>query len=120
MENSFILTLNLHPSNSARLQESIALFTTAMTLDSKDSDAYADFGLAFYKESFLDQAAKAFNMAISLNGNQSYVYDYLGDTLYEQSKLDDAMKCYSRAISLDAKNIEAYLSSARIFLYQYK
>ena len=118
MENTFILNLNLSPSDSASLEDAIRAFTFATNLNSEDSEAYTFFGLELYRRSLLAKAIKAYNVSIELKSEDSNTYIYLGDVHYDLTKIEEAIREYNKAIMLNSGSIEAHLGLCRDLTYK--
>ncbi|HZH91953.1 MAG TPA: tetratricopeptide repeat protein [Pyrinomonadaceae bacterium] len=78
-----------------RLNESLEKFPTSPRL-------WFALGLAHFKSSKNDEAARAFTRVVSLNPKFAPALAYLGMTYIELGRYDEAVKLYEQALAIDA------------------
>ena len=92
-----LLTNVLAPGAAViRLEEALKSFPNSARL-------WFALGLAQFRWSKNDDAAKAFTRAVELDQNFAPAYAYLGMTFVEQGRADEALKLYERALAADEK-----------------
>lgn len=92
-----LLTNVLAPGAAViRLEEALKAFPDSARL-------WFALGLAQFRWSKNDDAAKAFTRAIELDANFAPAYAYLGMTFVELGRYEEAVKFYERALAADAK-----------------
>lgn len=92
-----LLTNVLAPGAAViRLEEALKAFPNSARL-------WFALGLAQFRWSKNDDAAKAFTRAVELDANFAPAYAYLGMTFVELGRYDEAVKLYERALAADEK-----------------
>ena len=92
-----LLTNALAPGAAViRLEEALKAFPNSARL-------WFALGLAQFRWSKNDDAAKAFTRAVELDANFAPAYAYLGMTFVELGRYDEAVKLYERALAADEK-----------------
>jgi tetratricopeptide (TPR) repeat protein/2-polyprenyl-3-methyl-5-hydroxy-6-metoxy-1,4-benzoquinol methylase len=83
-----------------RLDEAIACYRDALSLDPTLAAAQYNLGTALQAQGRLDEAVASYRAAISLRPDYAKAFANLGDALHDQGKLVDAVASYRRALSL--------------------
>ena len=108
--------------NAERLDQAIALFDKALTIDEKFAEAQGGRCDAFTRKyrnskvtSQVDLAIEACEQAIALNPNAPQVLVTQGDLYYERGQFELALKSFNKAIELQPYNATAYTGQAEVF-----
>jgi len=94
--------------NDGKYQDSIYWFSRAIALDSKNSELYAERGVAYYHLGDLKKSLEDLNTAQELEPDRPYRYSsraYIKDALGD---VEGAIKDYEKAIELDPEDAVAH------------
>ena len=90
-----------------------------MEINSKDSNAWYDKGLALYEFKNFEEAIKAYEKAIEINPKDSNAWYDKGLALYEFKNFEEAIKAYEKAIEINPKDSNAWYNKG-LALYEFK
>ena len=85
------------------MDEAIACYRTAITLDPKHATTHVNLGVALAAKGQLDEAIACYRTAITLDPKSAMAHSNLGGALHDKGQLDEAIACYRTAITLDPK-----------------
>ena len=95
-------SLGLALSDQGKLEEAIAQYHQALTLDPKYAAVYHNLGNALRDQGKLEEAIVAYKRGIALNPPDiQMVYNALGYTLEQQGNLEAAIAQYEKAVAFD-------------------
>ena len=94
--------------------KAIASLEKALTLDSKNIEAYARLADLYEKNGMSEKARAVYEKMMSLSPNDPHVYQVLGDYNIKSKKFSEALKNYEKAYVLDhsAKSAEGLAVAA--------
>lgn len=76
-------------------------FNHALRLNNKDSQAWSNRGLSFWRMGQLDSAANNLQHAIDLDPNYEVAWSNLGSVYASMRRMDDALHAYEKAVALN-------------------
>jgi Tfp pilus assembly protein PilF len=115
MEASIELHLAYSELNKGQIEEAIASFDKAISLDDKNALAYVGLGKAYSRKGDFEEAIASFDKAISLDDKNALAYVGLGYTYARKGDFEEAIASFDKAISLDDKNALAYVGLGNIY-----
>ncbi len=99
-------------------QNSITLYTHAVTVVKNNWWAHNTLGSALVSKGRLDEAVCNYHQAFQIRPNFADAYYNLANVLVSQGRLDEAVSCYRRAIYLRPGFAEAHYNLADTFSLQ--
>ncbi len=91
-----------------RLDEAIANYNKAISIDPDFAEAYNNLGIALKGLGRLDEAVESYNRAISINPDFAEAHCNLGNALRDLSQLTEAVDSYDKAVSIKPAFVEAH------------
>lgn len=89
--------------NEAKMyQEAIEDFTTAISMDYKNAEAYAGRARAYSRKDLNNQAIKDYNKAIEIDPNESSYYNNMACCYISIGEYDKAIEGFSKSIELES------------------
>jgi tetratricopeptide (TPR) repeat protein len=101
-----------------KLQQAIACYQQAITLNSECYLYHYKLGNALRQQDKFAEAAQSLRQAIALNSNDSWSYYALGEILVKQQEITAATKYYQQAIQLNPNFSWSHYNLARILHQQ--
>lgn len=98
-------------------RRSIDVFTRAIELDPKNSDAFANRGLSLWYIGESEKALRDFDKALELNPLHSLALSHRGKHLLQHGKAERAVMDFKKVVSLSPKRPEAHLHLAVGYLH---
>jgi len=92
----------------------ISILEKKIETDSKNSDLYFDFGIAYQKFKKLEIAKKYLKLAIKLNPSKMPYYFILAEIHEEMKEFIDARENFEQAIKIEPLNVATNIRYARI------
>jgi tetratricopeptide (TPR) repeat protein len=89
---------------SGKLDEAIAAYQQAITLDPKDAYPHNGLGIVYRALGRYDEAIAAYQQAITLDPKDAYPHNGLGIVYRALGRYDEAIAAYQQAITLDPKD----------------
>jgi len=83
-----------------KLDEAVAQYSKAVSLDAEFYGAYFDLGTAFMAQGRLDDAVTALSRAIAINPDFAEAYTNLGAAFGRMNRMDEAVDALRKAIEL--------------------
>jgi tetratricopeptide (TPR) repeat protein len=90
----------------------ISILEKKIETDSKNSDLYFDFGIAYQKFKKLEIAKKYLKLAINLNPSKSLYYFILAEIYQEMKEFTNARENFERAIRIKPLDVAANINYA--------
>jgi protein O-GlcNAc transferase len=91
-----------------RMDEAIAAYDRALSINPDYADAYNNMGNAFKDQGKLQEAIAAYDRALSIKRDFAEAYNNMGNALQEQGNLEEAIAAYDRALSIKPAYADAY------------
>ena len=110
MEASIELHLAYSELNKGQIEEAIASFDKAISLDDKNALAYVGLGKAYSRKGDFEEAIASFDKAISLDDKNALAYVGLGNIYSRKGDFEEAIASFDKAISLDPQNAFSHYS----------
>jgi tetratricopeptide (TPR) repeat protein/2-polyprenyl-3-methyl-5-hydroxy-6-metoxy-1,4-benzoquinol methylase len=101
-----------------KLDEAVAQYQRALTLEPELAEAHNNLGTAFKLQGKLDKAMAHFERALVLKSDYAQARYNLGNALKQQSKWDGAIAEYQRALALKPNYVEAHNNLANALMAQ--
>ncbi len=89
-----------------RLDESVRLVTSALTLEPENGSYLDSLGWAYYKSDKLDLAESTLRKAADQLRTNSVIQQHYGEVLLKLGRLDDAIAAFTRALNGDGDSID--------------
>ncbi len=102
-------------SEAGRVDESIAAYQKAISLDSYYADPLSNLAVAYSMKGDIDKAIDSLKGAIHICPNYPEAYNNLGTLLLQKKAYDDAERALSVAIQLRPYYGKAYYNMARLW-----
>ncbi len=90
------------------LEQAIASYKKALSIDPNYPQAYNNLGTAFQKLNKNEEAIFNYKKAISIKNNFAEAYNNLGGVIYETNRIKDSLDYYEKAIKIKPDFFEAY------------
>jgi tetratricopeptide (TPR) repeat protein len=97
-----------YASHDKPLEEALAYYQKALSLDPRHLDARNQAGLIYYIFKDYPKAIKEYQACIRYNPGYVLAYKNLGLLYFETKKLENAIDYYSKAIALEEIDFECY------------
>lgn len=79
--------------------KAISDFNRALQLNSKDTQAWSNKGLAYWRLGNLDSAIIHLNRAVNIDPKYAIAWSNLGSVYYSANRVDEAIKAYENAVT---------------------
>jgi len=116
----FLSTLGGVYSQQGKLDEAIAKYKTAISINPNYPDAHYNLGNACKEQGKLDEAVVEYKIALIINPNCAKAYGNLGLAYQEQGKLDEAIAEYKTVIGINPKEAKAHYNLGLVYQKQGK
>ena len=94
-------------------EKALAIFDSAIRINSSFDSAYGDKALVFDKMGELDESLKMYSKALEINPKNSVTWHNRGLTLIKKKRMDEAINCFDKAISIDKNYSKAWYNKGR-------
>ncbi len=108
--------VGLDLGNEGRVDEAMALFTKALTLDPGFTDALSNMGAMFEKKGRLEDAVSYYRKAVSLQPEHMNAQHNLALALHRLGLLDEAEQRYLQVLKLNPDYVAAHNNYASLLL----
>jgi tetratricopeptide (TPR) repeat protein len=82
-------------------------FEKALSIKPNYADAWAQLGLAHYREGDKDKAMQSYDKSLSINKNNAKVYSNMGIIYFEAKDLSKAEEVYRKSVKIDPRFVDA-------------
>ena len=94
-------------SNKGKLDEAVAEFKKAVSINPSLIEAYLSLGIVYVRKGMLDEAIAEWKKAITINPNLTNAHLNLGVAYHSKGMVDDAITEYKKALSINPNFAEA-------------
>jgi len=103
---------------SGNIDQAIADYKAALTLDNELGDAYSNLGLAYNQQHNFNDALVQFRKALAIHPSDAITYNGIGAALRAQKDVLGAIKNWETAIKISPKLAVAHYNLGTAFEYQ--
>jgi len=100
------------------LEEAIASYNTAITINPGYAEAHNNLGAAYKEQGNLEEAIDAFQSALEINPEYAEAHNNLGAVFSEQSRYEEAIASYNAAITIKPQYAPSFYNLGIIFKTQ--
>ncbi len=108
------LELGASLARSGRLDEAIAAFREALSIEPRYTTAYYNLGLSLLEKQEPREAAEALETAVSLSPENALAQRALGIALRQTGENEEAARALRRAVALDSEDVLSLLHLGRL------
>jgi len=94
-------------SNKGKLDEAVAEFKKAVSINPSLIEAYLNLGIVYVRKGMLDEAIAEWKKAVAINPNLTDAHLNLGVAYHSKGMVDDAITEYKKALSINPNFAEA-------------
>jgi tetratricopeptide (TPR) repeat protein len=105
-------------AGDGRLDEGIAHYREALSIEPGFAEAHNNLGIALAREGRIDEAISEFRAAVRLAPAAAVTHYDLGFALAQQGRTQEAITHYSEAVRLDPNYVEAFTKLGDAFFVQ--
>jgi len=98
-----------------RFGEAIKFYDKFIEINSNDSKAWYDKGVALYELGVYKKAIKCYDKAIEINPDDSDAWNDKGIVLYQLRRYKEAIKCYDKAIEINSVDAVLWDNKGHVF-----
>jgi predicted TPR repeat methyltransferase len=100
--------------NLNRLEEAIASFRRALSINPQLAPAHNNLGVALKHLGKLDEAAESYRTALRLAAGYAPAHHNLGEALYRRGQVAEAKACFENALAIDAGLFQSHMNLGNI------
>jgi tetratricopeptide (TPR) repeat protein len=97
--------------------EAISDYSSAIKLDTENSDYYLERGMLYLKTDMLDHAIRDFKSALNLDNNHYKIWYNLANAYFLKEEYQTSLEYYSQAIHLNPNMSELYYNRSLSYFY---